>query len=411
VETTAEETPHLRRCLNDLVVVLALPAVWSGQEPSHIARTLVAVLVRMLRLEFAYVTVNESAAGSRTEWARSSDRRDIPPQEIGRVLDAWLTADVPDPIRALPNPVGDGLVSIAVFRLGVQQEVGRLVAGCQRPDFPTKIEQLVMQVAANQAAIGLQELRHARQQREAGEEKARRELAQVSRRATLAAMTASIAHEIQQPLTMIVTNGAIGSRLLEGEEPDLDELRLALKNTVDAGLRASDVIANIRAMLRKDRREAVPLDVNALVLDVLALVRAELESHRISVQPQLGASLPTIVGERVPLQQVLLNLVVNAVDAMRAVTDRPRELSVRTQTYGSDQLLITVADNGTGIDAGDMPHIFEAFFTTKPDGLGMGLSICRSIVEAHGGRLWVTPRVPHGSMFHVQLRRSTTAEE
>jgi C4-dicarboxylate-specific signal transduction histidine kinase len=387
VDTTAEETPHLRRCLNDLVVVLALPAVWSGQAPSHIARTLVDVLVRMLCLEFAYVTVNESAGGSRTEWARSSDRRDVPPQEIGRVLNAWLRADVPDPIRALPNPVGNGLVSIAVFRLGVQQEVGRLIAGCKRADFPTKIEQLIMQVAANQAAIGLQELQHARQQKDATAEKARRELAQVSRRATLAAMTASLTHEIQQPLTEIVTNGAIGSRWLEGAEPDLDELRLALKNIVDAGQRASDVIANIGAMLRKDRREAMSLDANALVLDVLALVRAELESQRISVQPRLGTDLPTIVGERVPLQQVLLNLIMNAVDAMSSVTDRARQLSIQTETYLSDHVLITVADAGPGIDPADMPHIFEAFFTTKPDGLGMGLSICRSIVEAHGGRL------------------------
>lgn len=409
MDGTAEEITHLRRGLSDLVVVLALPAVWSGREPSHVARTLVDVLVRMLDLEFAYLRVNESVEGSATEWARASHRRDIQANEIGRSLEAWLAGDAADRYRAVPNPVGDGVVSIALFRLGVQQEVARLIVGSRQAEFPTKMQHLLMQVAANQAAIALQDLRHLRHQMHANEEKARSELAHVSRRATLAAMTASITHEIQQPLTAIITNGIFGSKLLADAKPDLDELRSVLKDIVDAGQRAGEIIANIHGMFRKDAGEAITLDANALVLDVLAMVRAELTGHRIAVQQELADDLPAIAGKRTPLQQVLLNLIMNAVDAMSAVADRPRCLSIRTELHESDWVRITVADDGPGVDPADLHRIFDAFFTTKPQGTGMGLSICRSIVEAHGGRLTVSARVPHGASFHVQLRGSPSA--
>lgn len=406
VESTAEEIKRLQRCLNDLVVVLALPAVWTRHEPSQIAHTLVDVLVRMLRLDFAYVRLSDSVDSAGTEWARSAERRDISPHEIGRTLERWLTAEPADPTAGVPNPVGDGVVSIAVFRLGVQEEVGRLIVASGRQDFPTRVERLLMQVAANQAATGLQESRHLRQQRQAAEEKARRELAQVARRTTLAAMTASIAHEIQQPLAAIVTNAQAGLRWLAREDADLDELRAALKEIVEAGRRATGIMANIRAMFRQDGQDAAPLDVNALVRDVLALVRAELESHQIVARQDLREDVPPVSGEPVPLQQVVLNLILNAVDAMSSLTDRPRELSIQTQPDGSDHVRITVTDAGTGIDPANVDRIFEAFFTTKPQGMGMGLSICRWIVEAHGGQLWVTPGVPHGSAFHVQLPRT-----
>src|SRR5215813_7322972 len=234
---------------------------------------------------------------------------------------------------------------------------------------------------------------------------ARRELAQVTRRTTLAAMTASIAHEINQPLTAIVTNGGVGLRWLTRVEPDLDRVAKALKRIVDEGHRASDIIASIRAMFRKDGPEAAPLDINNLLGDVLALVQGEIETHRIVLQKEFLEELPKITGERVPLQQVLLNLIMNAVEAMSSLTDRARVLSVRTETH-DEGVLVAVADCGTGIDPNNMDRIFEAFFTTKPQGMGMGLSICRSIVEAHGGRLWVAPGSPHGAVFNVQLPAS-----
>jgi PAS domain S-box-containing protein len=236
--------------------------------------------------------------------------------------------------------------------------------------------------------------------------KARREIAQVARRTTLAAMTASIAHEINQPLTAIVTNGGVGLRWLTKAEPDLDRAAKALKRIVDDGHRVSNIIASIRAMFRKEGPEAAPLDVNDLLRDVLALVQGELESHHIVLEREFTEELPQITGERVPLQQVLLNLMMNAIEAMSSLTDRARVLSVRTRKH-DDGVLVAVADCGIGIEPDNLDRIFEAFFTTKPQGMGMGLSICRSIVEAHGGRLWAAPGKPHGAIFNVQLPTSS----
>ena len=234
-------------------------------------------------------------------------------------------------------------------------------------------------------------------------DEARRQLAQVTRRTTLATMTASIAHEINQPLGAIVMTSGACLRLLASPEPDLDQVREALRRMVDDGQRASNILANIRTMFRNDAQEPMSLNVNVLVRDVLALVRSELERHRIAVQAALCEDLPTIVGERVALQQVLLNLIMNAVEAMSALTDRTRQLSVKTEWCEPDGVLIVVADDGTGIEPTNIDRIFDAFFTTKSQGMGMGLSICQSIVEAHGGRLWAAPGVPHGSVFNLQL--------
>jgi signal transduction histidine kinase len=156
-------------------------------------------------------------------------------------------------------------------------------------------------------------------------------------------------------------------------------------------------------MFRKDGEQRETFSVNDLARDILALVRGELERHRVVLELDLNKDLPLVVGERVPLQQVLLNLIMNAAEAMSTIVDRKRLLSIKTQAHEAHDVLITVTDCGTGIDPEAMDRIFEAFFTTKPQGMGMGLSICRSIVEAHDGRLWVTPAQPNGSTFHVQL--------
>ncbi|HMF96269.1 MAG TPA: PAS domain S-box protein [Vicinamibacterales bacterium] len=237
-------------------------------------------------------------------------------------------------------------------------------------------------------------------------EEARRELAQVARRTTLAEMTASIAHEINQPLAAIVMNANAGMRSLTGATPDLDGVREVLTEIVNDGHRASDILTSVRAMFRKDRHEGLPLNMNDLVRDVLALARGELEHHRIAVHTAFFEGLADIVGERVPLQQVLLNLIMNAIEAMSSVTDRPRELSITTQVADTNGVLIAVADVGTGIEPQNLRRIFEAFFTTKPQGMGMGLAICRSIIEAHGGRLWAVPGVPYGSTFNIELSKA-----
>jgi C4-dicarboxylate-specific signal transduction histidine kinase len=237
----------------------------------------------------------------------------------------------------------------------------------------------------------------------------RGELALASRQTTMGAMTASIAHEINQPLAAIVTNGNIGLRWLARAEPDLDEIRGALQRIVDDGLRAGDVIGSIRAMFGKDSRAKSAVKLNDVILEVLALAHGELESHQVTLRTELGEA-PEIMADRVQLQQVLLNLVMNAAEAMETVTDRARLLAV---TSGGDEaggVKIAVEDSGPGIERKDIDRIFHAFFTTKSHGMGMGLAICRSIIEAHGGRLWASPRDPHGAVFHVHLPRAPVAE-
>jgi PAS domain S-box-containing protein len=231
----------------------------------------------------------------------------------------------------------------------------------------------------------------------------RRELAQVTRQTTMGAMTASIAHEVNQPLAAIVTNANAGLRWLARAEPDLDEARALLKRIVDDGHRASEVIASIRSMFGKDRGEKSSVSVNELIGEVTAVVHGEIESHQVTLQCQLREDLPSVMAEQIQLQQVLLNLIMNAVDAMSSVTDRERVLIVKTDISEYDHVLITLEDSGTGIEPNHMDRIFDAFFTTKASGMGMGLSICRSIIESHDGRLWASSRSPHGSIFYIKL--------
>jgi PAS domain S-box-containing protein len=237
----------------------------------------------------------------------------------------------------------------------------------------------------------------------------RGELARVSRQTTMGAMTASIAHEINQPLAAIVTNGNVGLRWLARAEPDLDEVRGALRRIVDDGLRAGDVIGGIRGMFGKDRREKSAMAPNDVIREVLALAHAELESHQVVLRTELSEA-PEIMADRVQLQQVLHNLIMNAAEAMVSVTDRARLLVVTSGAGEGGDIRITVEDSGPGIDPKDIDRIFHAFFTTKSHGMGMGLAICRSIIEAHGGQLWASPGSPHGVVFHVHLPKAAVAE-
>jgi len=237
----------------------------------------------------------------------------------------------------------------------------------------------------------------------------RQELARTSRQLTMGAVSASIAHELKQPLAAIVTNGNAGLRWLGRAAPDLDEARAAFKSIVDDGHRASQVITSVRAMFGKGREEKTRLDLNELIRKVLTIVHGEMESQRISQQVELSDGLCEVVGDRVPLQQVLLNLIMNAIEAMAVITDRPRLLSVTSEIHDPQNILIKVQDSGSGIDADDTDRVFDAFFTTKPNGMGLGLAICRSIVEAHGGRLWASAAIPHGSIFNVVLPRAEAA--
>jgi PAS domain S-box-containing protein len=236
-------------------------------------------------------------------------------------------------------------------------------------------------------------------------------IGQAERQTTLSEMTASIAHEINQPLSAIITNGQAGLRWLAGNEPDLDEVRKVLKHIVEDGQRAGEVISSIKAMFGQSRREKHAVRVNDLICEVLALVNVNLESQHVALQIELSERVSEIVAARVQLQQVLLNLFNNAIEAVSPITDRARRLSVKSQSLEPSDILILVEDNGVGIDPKNLDRIFDAFFTTKARGMGMGLSICRSIIEAHGGRLWASPGTVHGTIFYMTLPTNPSGEE
>jgi C4-dicarboxylate-specific signal transduction histidine kinase len=240
---------------------------------------------------------------------------------------------------------------------------------------------------------------------------AQAELAHVTRVTTLGEMTASIAHEVNQPLTGVVTYGDACLRWLDGEVPRIDQARNAVKQMIVSARHASEVIARIRTLSKKGASESVRFDMNQAIDDVIALVRREINVHGVALRLDLGASLPPVVGDRIQLQQVVMNLLINGIQAMSTVTDPHRELWIRSREHGSDQIVVAVEDSGIGIDPEHFGRLFDAFFTTKPDGMGMGLSICRSIIEQHGGRIWATRSSEKGSTFQFTLPacRETTS--
>jgi signal transduction histidine kinase len=230
----------------------------------------------------------------------------------------------------------------------------------------------------------------------------------VARLMTGDAVAATIAHEVRQPLSAMVSNADAGLRWLDRSVPDLDEAKAAFKDIATDGRRAGAVIESIRAIFKKDDRSTTSLDIKDLISQALVLARGDLQKHRISVHTEADAQLPQVIGDRVQLQQVLLNLLTNAIDAM-AGEDGPRVLSVKSAVHDADAVMVSVADTGAGIRSQDVDRIFNPLFTTKSDGMGMGLSICRSIIEAHDGRLWVSPNTPRGATFEFVLPAATAA--
>ncbi len=606
MEHTDGEIKRLKACINDLISVLALPAIWSGQEPSQIVKTLLDVLLGMLRLNFAYARLSDSiSGGTPIAMVRSAQPLTLNAQlqEIGQILNPWLTGDPHTSPLVIPNPTGEGKVSIATLRLGFQDEFGVLVVGSQRADIPTDIEMLLLRVAANQAGIGLQEAHLSSEQRRTAEKldqrivrrtrqliavneelrkeiieheradaelreseqryrhifqtagvsiweedfsqvtaaiddlkaqgvrdfsqyiaahpefiqqavsmvkvidvndatvrlfeaqskdellvslhkiflpeaeevfageliaiaegrtnfesetvlqtlkgdklavlftiafprqpaklnsvlvsimditerkradealhKTQAELAHVTRVATLGELTASIAHEVNQPLAAIVTNGNACLRWLAGDSPNLDEARETARRIIRDGNRAGDVIGRIRTLLRKTGTEKELLDMNQAIREVVALAEGEVRRNGVALRTELTGDLPPILGDRVELEQVVLNLIMNAIEAMSAIGDRPRELVIRTQSGEVDQVRVAVQDSGIGLDPQSMGRIFDAFYTTKPQGMGMGLAISRSIVENHGGRLWAAPNDGPGATFQFTLQACSKQE-
>jgi PAS domain S-box-containing protein len=709
LQPPAGEIKHLQRCLNDLVSVLALPAMWSGGQPAQIVQTMLDALMAMLPLDLIYVRWKDPVGESPAEMVRIAEPRSpmIQPQEIGKALERSLGEDPQKWPSRIRDRIGDKDISIVALRLGMHGEIGVLVAGCERADFPSQNEKLVLSVAANQAAIGLQEARlfieqkriadeldqrvaqrttelaaanqelkrqlaerrqveerlgqeerelkrsevrkaaildsaldcivvidhegrisefnpaaeltfgyrrndvlgkhladvvipaafrerhrqgfahylatgearvlgrriemtavradgsefpvelaiirtpldgppsftgflrditerkrnedalrdaHARvarseerwrsvfensaigvalsdlngrflatnpvyqvmlgytdeelrklsfldithdedfesnrtlvgellagkrrqfqiekqyrrkngslvwvrnnvsivpgterqpgflmalsediterKQAEEALSKARSELTHVTRISSLGVLTASIAHEVNQPLSGIVTNASTCLRMLAADPPNVEGARETVRRTIRDGNRAAEVVNRLRALFSKKETTPEPVDLNEATEEVLALLLSELQRNRVILRPELADNLPAVIGDRVQLQQVILNLVRNASDAMSAVDDRPRQLLVRTEQEDGGRVRLSVQDAGSGFDPQSADKLFETFYTTKHEGMGIGLSVSRSIIENHHGRLWATLNDGPGATFSFSV--------
>jgi signal transduction histidine kinase len=275
-------------------------------------------------------------------------------------------------------------------------------------------EQYKPQILAITAAILTQAaliawLIHERQYRRRAERKARQtfsELTQMNRMATAGELSGAIAHEIRQPITGMVTMANAALRWLSRENPDIGRARDAMNKVVAAGHQAGDVITNVRGLFGKDTQEKTPTDLNTLIQSVLAVTSTDLHKHSIESQLTLNEQLPPVVGNEVQLQQVILNLVMNAIESMDSA--EPRVLSIKSENTGHNGVRVSIADTGSGISLTNLNRVFEPMFTTKARGMGMGLSICKSIIESHQGRIWVTAGAPRGSIFQFELPTSGT---
>jgi C4-dicarboxylate-specific signal transduction histidine kinase len=565
LEHPAEEIKRLQRCINDLVSLLALPAMWSGSKPCDIVHTLLDSLLRLLDLDFVYVSLTNpvDAAPSETVRVSQSQEQMFRPRELCTFLNRWLGDDPQKRYLQERSHIGDEGVSLVSWPLGVQREIGVIVAGSRRADFPRDTEALLLGIAANQALIGLQQARLLTEQKRVADEldqsvaqrtaelaaanevlrkevaerrraqealkrseaflaegqrlsrvgsfswrvetdeitwseelyrifefdrdvpvtleligsrvhpedipllsekmdlargnindhdyairlrmpdgrvkylrtksygirdrdgrlehvgaiqdatehrlseealaKATSELAHVARVTSLGALTASIAHEVSQPLSGIITNACTCLRMLAADPPNVDGACETVRRTIRDGNRASEVITRLRALFSKKEVTIESVDLNEATREVIALSLNELQRNRVILRTELASDLPVVKGDRVQLQQVLLNLLRNASDAMSAVDDRPRQLLISTERDGGDRARLTVQDAGVGLDPQAMDRLFEAFYTTKNDGMGMGLSISRFIIERHHGRLWAAPNDGPGATFSFSI--------
>ena len=541
---------RLRTALRDLVALSAVPAVWVGREPSAIAAELADVLVNSMYLDFAFVRLCDPGGGAAVEIARGDAWEAFP---------AWLQDHLALNGRLLHKEIvrdidnGSHRCRGIVVPVGINAEGGLVAAACDRTDFPSEIDQLLLSVAANHAGTAFrttrlidahrraeealreseQQLRrardeletkvaertaklrrsetylaeaqrlshtgsfgweissgrlywseetfrifecdqadqptvelilqrthpldrdlarktidHARQEgrvldfekrllmpdgriknvhivghpvfddfgnfaeyagtvfdvtehRRAEEE--RQALAHANRVTTMGQLTASIAHEVNQPIATARNNAASALRFLSRSPPDLAEVREALYCVVSDVDRAGNVIGGIRKLIAKTPAPRDDcFDINEAIREMIVLTRGEALKNGVTVQMQLEG-LPLIQGDRVQLQQVVLNLILNAVEAMSSVDGARRELSISTERRGADEVLVAVHDSGPGIDLEHLERVFDSFYTTKPSGIGLGLSICRSIIDAHGGRLWAAANEPRGAVFQFTL--------
>jgi signal transduction histidine kinase len=326
---------------------------------------------------------------------------------LSRLATSRLPTHIPD-FTALEGDLRDDLWITAVsagFRTGLfmpllkdNEIVGIIALGRKQVQPFTDKQISLFRDFAAQATIALESTRRERQYREM-----QSELAHANRVATMGQLTASIAHEIKQPIAAARTNAAAALRFLDKSPPDVAEGREALTCIVNDTDRAGDIVDRIGSLIKKAPPRKEVVDLNAAILEVTALTHSEAVKTGVTVGTQLAGELPRIQCDRVQLQQVMLNLILNAIQSMSGVEDGNRELHISTVSIEPEGVCVAVRDTGHGLRPESLPRLFEPFYTTKPDGMGMGLSICRSIIEAHGGRLWATRCEPRGALFQFTI--------
>jgi signal transduction histidine kinase len=326
---------------------------------------------------------------------------------LGRIATSRLPAHIPD-MTALEGDHRDDLwvtAAKARFRTGLfvpllkdNEIVGTITLGRKQVQPFTDKQISLFRDFAAQATIALESTRRERQYREM-----QSELAHANRVATMGQLTASIAHEIKQPIAAARTYAAAALRFLDKSPPDVAEVREALTCIMNQTDRGSDVVDRIGSLIKKAPPRKELVDLNAAILEVIALTRSEAVKTGVTVDTQLAGELPRIQCDRVQLQQVVLNLIVNAIQSVSGVEDGNRALHISTENIGPEGVRVEVQDTGPGLSPESLPRLFEPFYTTKPDGMGMGLSICRSIIEAQGGRLWATRCEPRGALFQFTI--------
>jgi signal transduction histidine kinase len=417
----ADENLRLRAALRDLVALSTIPAGWIGIAPRTIAAGLADILAGSLGFDFAFVRLLDPTGEVTIDVTSGCATREF--------LD-WLQAQFSTFDGALrrqiiPDAIGldDRLKSLrgVIIPIGFNAYAGLVAIGCERSNFPTETDRMLLTVAANHAATAFRsaDLIHERRRAEEEVRKARdelemkvmertaelqrtmAELAHMNRLATAGVLLGSIAHEINQPLAGIVMQASAARQWLALREPRMEKARDALDEIEGNGLRAGEIITSLRGMFKKETQARNPIDINKLIFTVLAIVRHELQKHGVELRTELDESLPALEGDSVQLQQVVLNLVMNAIEAME--TAALRILSIRSRASKPNLVHVAVEDTGTGIDPSDHDHIFDPMFTTKERGMGIGLSICHSIIESHSGRIWVTRGNDKGSIFQFEL--------
>jgi signal transduction histidine kinase len=386
---------QLLQFLNDFGAALARRPAGEGRADSSIPGALAEALLHLLDLSFVFLRLHATSTGApgdhlsihkryRTRIARAS---------LTVTLEPWLSR-VPTPdLRPGPLRIGNQTVTIISLSLGSRIIPGTLIVGTARATFPTPYEALLLQTAAGHAALALLEDSY-EQTREPRDLAARVHnssdfmgLAHASRVLSLGELTASLAHEINQPLAAIVTHADAARRWLERAPPEPDRARTALDSIVRDGNRASAILQRVRAFSTKAEPTRQPVNVNDVIREVVSITAHQIQREQVVLKTAFAAGLPAVSADHIELQQVVLNLVINSIEALRPVLDRPKSLSITSARRDRTNIEVSIRDNGNGIDAQHLVRMFEPFFTTKSSGMGLGLAISRRIIEGHQGTL------------------------